>query len=466
MLPHNLKSSDGSDSNGEPDGAEIVSTAASGDQSHRHSPHQAPRPSGMGWKLTLGAVAVAVALGVGFVLVQHRKAEETEALDQATAAENAAIPEVDVVNVAYAPQDESVQYPGDQTTGWYQSTIYARVSGYIDHWFVDIGDHVKKGQTLATIDTPDLDAELEAAKNQLAVSESEVKVAQANEEFAYTTNQRWENSPEGVVSEQEREDKKAAYASSVAEVAAAQAKVDSDQANVNRLKAFEQYKKVTAPYDGVITGRHIDIGDLVIADSTASTTPLYDMAEIDKIRVFVDVPQGAAAGLAVGVPAVVTANNLPGEALDGAIARTSDAIDPATRDLRVEVDVNNHDGLLLPGTYTNVTFQVSHKGLLSVPASAMLFPAEGPEVAVVTRDGRVNFHPVNIADDDGAYVELSSGVKADEQVALNLSNQVTEGEKVQATNISDQFNVTQAPAPSSPNQNTVVANSARLSPAP
>jgi len=190
---------------------------------------------------------------------------------------------------------------------------------------------------------------------------------------------------------------------------------------------------VTAPYDGIITSRHIDIGDLVTAGSTTSTSSLYTVAQISEIRVFADIPQRATAGMNVGVPTVATADEFPGRKFQGKIARTSSAIDPATRTLHVEVDIPNPDLVLMPGMYVMVNFQLAQKGLLRVPASALIFKSGGPQVAVVGDDGKVSFRDVSIAVDNGDFVELGSGVSANEKVALNLSSQVAEGDKVIAS---------------------------------
>jgi RND family efflux transporter MFP subunit len=410
--------------------------------------HSPPPPPKMGLKLTVFALLLAAALAIGFFFVQRHKADEAAALGANSVLQEGAPPSIDVVNVTYAPPSESVGYPGD-TRGWYQSTIYARVDGYVGKWFVDIGDRVHQGQVLATIETPDLDAQLQAAQHQLMVSQSQVDVVKANVDFAKSTYERWRNSPKGVVSEQEREEKKAEYASSVAQLKAAEAKVSADQADVDRLNAFESYKQVTAPYDGVITIRHIDIGDLVTAGSTANTSSLYDVAQISEIRVFVDVPQRATAGMDVGVPAVATANEFPDKKFEGKIARTSHAIDPATRTLHVEVDLDNPDLVLMPGMYVQVQFSIPHKELLRVPASALLFRSAGPQVAVVGNDGTVSFRSVQIAIDNGDFVEIGSGLWANEKVALNLSNQIAEGDKVVANEIDLQPKVAQSSEPAS-----------------
>ena len=412
--------------------------------------HGDPRPSrSTGRILAICAALLGIALAVGFVLVQHSKAKAFEELQADAATDAAAPPGVDVVTVKRAPATQSLPLPG-AAHGWYESTIYARVSGYVGQWYVDIGDHVTKGQVLATIETPDLDAQLQAAEHQLAISGSEVEVAQANADFTKTTYERWKQAEQGVVSQQEREEKKAEFNSGVAHLTAAESKVSADQSNVDQLSALEAFKRVTAPFDGVITARRIDIGDLVTAGSTSNTTSLYAIAQINKIRVFVDVPQNEASGMTVGVPATARCNEYPDQDFTGAITRTANAIDPATRTLRVEVDIDNPQGVLLPGMYLQVTFDITRKGLLQVPASAMIFRASGPVVAVVGDDGQVAFHKVNIAIDNGDFVELSSGVAPDDKVALNLSNQIDEGDKVVATDIDSPVKVVDAPAAQDP----------------
>ena len=192
------------------------------------------------------------------------------------------------------------------------STIYARVDGYVATWNVDIGDYVKKGQVLATIETPDLDAKLAAAQAKIKASKALVVARQAEADFAQTTYQRWKDSPKGVVSEQERDAKKAYYDSAVAELNEAKAQVGLDQADVDHYAALTQFKQVAAPYDGTITERHIDIGNLVSSDSKTNDTPLYRMVKDNTIRVFVDVPQSAADDIKVGSPVKIKASNDPG----------------------------------------------------------------------------------------------------------------------------------------------------------
>ena len=387
-----------------------------------------------GRKLRLIAVLVAVALLVAFFAAHHQRSTAQEELASETAARVAAVPPVDVVTVAPAPATRPLMLPGE-TAAWYESTIYARVNGYVAHWSVDIGDAVKKGQVMATIDTPDLDDELTAAKAKLKAEDAQVKVREAEADFAKTTYERWRDSPKGVVSEQEREAKKAGYISAVAQLNSAQAQVHLDQAQVDRLTALTQFKQVTAPFDGVVTDRKIDIGNLVTAGSTANTTPLYRVTQDDPIRVFVDVPQAASGDMKPGVPARITASAFGDRKFDGKVTRTSQALDRRARTLRVEVDIPNSDHALVPGMYVQVAFELSTHGLAQIPAGALLFRTSGPQVAVVGGDGVVNYRPVTIARDDGATIELASGVAVGEKVVLNISSQIADGTKVAPRNV-------------------------------
>ena len=398
---------------------------------HRDRVKPATRYSeGTGRRLGLSAATIAIALVTGFVVVQHLKVRQ-EALLASTTAERASVwPSVEFIKVELAPPTQVLTLPGE-TKGWYSSTIYARVNGYIAKWDADIGDRVKKDQVLAVIDTPELDAQRDAVQAQLKASEAEVNVREANVQFAKITYARWKGSPKGVVSDQEREDKKAQYAVAIAELDAARARVNLDQANVNRLIDLTQFKKVTAPYDGVITSRHIDIGDLVTAGSTAGNASLYSIEQSEQIRIFANVPQAASADLNVAAVARITTSDQSKRAFDGTIARTSESINPQAHTMRVEVDLSNPDHALLPGMYVQVGFQLKPTSLVQVPASAMLFSARGrPQVAVIDDGGRIRFKDVTIGRDYGDFVEIESGITEGEKVALNVGDQIATGDRV------------------------------------
>ena len=385
--------------------------------------------SGTGRKLMTAAIVLAVVLGGAFLLVSGIKAHDQAQLAAATEAKTQEAPIVEVMAVGAGAPEQTLRLPAE-ARGWYTSTIYARVSGYLTRWFVDIGDRVKKFQVLAEIDTPELDAQLEAGKAQLKASEAELKVRESEAEFARTTFDRWAGSAKGVVSEQEREDKKASFASAVAKQHAAEARVNLDKSNVDRLTYMAQFKQVSAPYDGVITERRIDIGDLVTAGSTSSTTPLFGISQYDQIRVFASVPQNASSDIGVGATAKITAAELPSQVFEGKVTRTSESIDPQSRTLRVEVDLPNPDAKLLPGMYLKAEFNLKSKSYIQIPASALLFRTGGPQVAVVQPDSTVKFRDVRIGRDNGNSVDIASGLSEGDRVVLNINNQIPDGSKV------------------------------------
>lgn len=385
-----------------------------------------------GRRLQIAAAVIAVLLLIGFVVANRsRSAAEAELANAAHADAEAPVPVV-VVRAAAAPASQLLTLPGE-TAAWYESTIYARINGYVGTWTADIGDHVKKGEVLATIETPELDADFTAAQAKLKAADAEVKVRQAQAVFARTTYERWRNSPKGVVSDQEREAKRADYDSAAAQQNAALAQVNVDQGAVDRLTALLAFKQVTAPFDGTVTERRIDIGNLVTAGSTAATTPLYRLSRDDPMRVFVDVPQSAVGDVAVGLAATVTTSALPNRNFTGTVTRTARAIDPKARTLRVEVDIPNKDSALVPGMYVQVALRLKTRGTVEVPAAALIFRTEGPRVAVVESDGRVHFHPVEIARDNGNVIELARGVAPGDRIVLNIGNAIANGDKVVVT---------------------------------
>jgi RND family efflux transporter MFP subunit len=383
-----------------------------------------------GQRLKKGAIICAAVLGVAFLLVSVDRYFEARSVAREAAEASSAPPLVDVVVAQPVGAVQRMVLPG-YSAAWHASTIYARVNGYVANWYVDIGDHVHSGQVLAQIETPDLDAQLAAARAQMKAYQATLLVRKAESEFALTTYERWRDSPKGVVSEQEREEKKAGYDSAVARQKSAEADVALAEAHVNQFEAMTQFKKVTAPYDGIITVRDIDIGNLVTAGSTSSTTPLYVMTQNDPIRVFVDAPQSVAADL-INSSAPVEIQTTSGQAREyaGRIARTSQAINPQARTLRVEVDIPNAKSEFVPGMYLKVGFALAPRGLVQVPAAALIFRANGPQVARVERSDRIDFRDVTIGRDDGNVVELSSGVSPGDRLALNISSQIGDGEQV------------------------------------
>jgi RND family efflux transporter MFP subunit len=272
---------------------------------------------------------------------------------------------------------------------------------------------------------------LQAARAQLKASEAQVVARKAEAEFSKTTNERWRDSPKGVVSDQERESKKADYESSEARLYAADAQVNLDKSKVDQYNALTEFKQVKAPFDGTITERKIDVGNLVTAGSTTTTTPLYRMAQTDPLRIFVDVPQSAAGELmTVGAPAEIRATGAVGGVFSGKIARSAESINAQARTMRVEVDMPNTNHALVPGMYVNIAFRLPPRGLVEVPAAALIFRASGTQVAQVDAGGKIRFGNVVIARDDGSMVELASGVQPGDKLVLNISSQIASGQSV------------------------------------
>jgi len=379
------------------------------------------------------ALLAATGLTGAFLAVSRIRAREAFDLDQKTSESVAMLPLVDVATAEPGPASKSLVLPGE-TAAWYRTTLYSRVNGYLADWKVDIGDRVKQGQVLATIDTPDLDAQLDAAKAELTASQAETKVKQADADFARSSYDRWRDSPKGVVSDQEREEKKAANDSSVAKLNAAVAKVAVDQAKVDGLTTLTQFKNVAAPFDGIITDRRVDPGDLVTSGSASNTTPLFIIQQIDKIRIFASVPQSVAARLSIGSAVTITTADDTGRTFKGKITRTTGSVDPHARTMLVEVDLPNTDSRLSPGMYVRAEFEVAQAPSVRVPASAIIFRGKGPQVAIVGKDGTIAFRDVSIASDDGDFVDLAAGVKVGEDVALNINSQISNGDKVAINN--------------------------------
>jgi RND family efflux transporter MFP subunit len=388
-----------------------------------------PVELGTGAKIVRITAVIVIALGVGFFFVHRAKNEAEARLADATSNETMEAPAVNVFTVTPSPGTQSLKLPGE-TAAWNETAIYARVNGYVAKWFADIGDNVTAGQTLALIDTPELDAELLAAKAKLNASIAQVAVKQARADFAVTTDQRWRESPKGVVSDQERESKKAGSAEAIAELNSAHAQVMLQQADVDRLTALTQFKEVKAPFDGTIVQRQIDLGNLVTAGSTANTTSLYRLSEDSPMRIYVFAPQSAAPQLKPGTTAVITSTDQPGLRLNGKVARTARAINPVSRTIRIEIDVPNTDRSLVSGMYVQTDFELTGGAPIQIPAAALLYRSGGPQVAVVDPSGAVSFRDVAIASDDGNVVSISSGLSIGDKVALNLSSQIAAGAKV------------------------------------
>jgi len=376
----------------------------------------APRQASAGVWIVV-AIAVVVVIGaVVYGLIARMAAERR--LEQVTKTDS--IPTVNVTHPAVTGVSAEIALPGN-TQAYIETPIYARTSGYLKQWFVDIGQHVTKGELMATIETPELD-------EQLQVSQANLKSAQADLALANTTSDRYQNLLKSdSVSKQETD-------VAVSGAAARRAAVEAAEANVRRLQQLQSFEKVYAPFSGVVTERNTDIGALIDSGSpTASNTAkeLYRVAAIDKLRVYVAVPETYAPAIRDGDTVALTLDEYPGQQFTGKIARNSSAIDQASRTLNVEVDVDNTAGKLLPGAYVFAHFKIPEQvRLLSLPANALIFRAQGLQVGIV-RGGHVHLHAVTIGKDNGASLEISTGVTADDEVVLDPSDSLAEGQPVQ-----------------------------------
>jgi RND family efflux transporter MFP subunit len=373
--------------------------------------HQA-QPAKKSGLFAIIVVAILMVAG-GFALV--RRFTERGALAKET--ERLAVPTVSVSKPSAEPAADELVLPA-QLQPYVESAIYARTNGYLLRWTKDIGSQVKKGELLAEIDTPEIDQELSQAK-----AAQQQTVAQL--QLAKSTAERWANLRKtDSVSQQEADQQSSAYTQAVANNAAA-------EANVRRLQQLESFKHIYAPISGVLTRRNTDVGALITAGSSGTGKELFDIAQVDPLRVFVSVPQANAGSMRAGLPAYIELSEHPGQKFSGKVVRTSDAIDPATRTLLTEIDVPNPQEHLLPGSYAEVHFAVPVQiARLSVPVNALLFRSEGPRVAVVGSDRKVHLKAINIGRDYGIKVEILGGLDPNDQIVVNPADSLEEGQEV------------------------------------
>jgi RND family efflux transporter MFP subunit len=377
-------------------------------------------PKRRGGYILLAVVAVLFVLGA--IIGLAVRFSESRALAKET--ESLAVPSVVVIHPQQeAPQQELVLPSSLQA--YTESPIYARTSGYVAKWYKDIGSRVEKGQLLADIETPEVDQELmqaAAARDQAA----------AQVDIAKSSAERWENlQKQDAVAQQETDERTNTYVQGKANLA-------SSTANVRRLQQLESFKHVYAPFSGVITKRNVDIGALINAGNGGTNQELFDVAKIDPIRVYVNVPEIYAPLIHSGVRANIELASLVGQHFSGNVVRSANAIDPATRTLYTEIDVPNPKGVLLPGAFAQVHFALNvQTRSLSLPVNALLFRAEGTRAAVVGADGKVHLAPVVIGRDYGTSVEILGGLNQNDSVVLNPSDSLEEGQQVQVAKSQD-----------------------------
>lgn len=401
-----------------------------------------PQPARPARKGLVIAVLALVLLGGLWILGYWPRAARSRQLAVAARAQQESLPAATVVPARRAPSEVEISLPGS-VHAEIETPIFARADGYIKRRLVDIGDRVKAGQLLAEIDSPELEqqireteATVKRAQAALRQAQAASEQAQANLKLAEVTAKRWQTLAEkGVVSQQDGDEKRSAYEVRRADAAAAEANLQAARENVSaaeaalqRLRELRSFRLVRAPFDGVITARNIDAGTLVSAGSSTSLREMFRVAQIETLRVFVNVPQSEAPSIRPGLPCVVEIEEYRGRRFPGRVSRTSHSLDPTSRTLLTEIQTPNPGGLLLPGMYVTVRFKLQREDPpLLIPAAAFRNTAKGPVVAIVGDGNRAHFVPVRLGRDDGRQIEVLEGLKPGQEVITNLSDAIAEG---------------------------------------
>lgn len=386
---------------------EVSGEPTPGHRSHHPVNEPSSKPPRLGRIVFILALVVAAALAIGLVPRMRERqqvAEDTR---------NLAVPTVSVVNPAPATMTEPLVLSGELRPV-IEASIYARASGYVRRWLVDLGAHVETGQLLAELDTPEID-------RQLSQGQAELNQAEAAAALAQTTAKRWKEMLQArTVSPQEADEK-------ASDLVLKKATVEAARANVQRLTELVGFARVTAPFAGIITARHLDVGQLV---SAGAGQELYRLAQTDKLRVFVRVPQNYARSTVVGQSAELTLPEAPDQKFEAKVVRTAGALDLSTRTLLTELEVDNAKNEILAGSYGLVRLSDAHpEAALTLPASAIIFRSEGPQVAVVVNN-HLSLRKIKIGRDFGAIVEVLSGLTGEDHVVTNPSDSFAEGIEV------------------------------------
>jgi RND family efflux transporter MFP subunit len=360
-------------------------------------------------RAALAGTAIALVILVGGTITRLAQSASLKAGTEA-----AATPSV-LTFQAEGTQGGTLVLPG-RVEAWAEAPVYARTNGYLKRWYTDIGAQVKAGQVLAEIDAPDVDQQLSASRAQLAT-------ASANFALAKTTAERWERLlTEQAVSQQDTDQKRG-------DLAARQAQRDAAAADLARLQTLAGFKRLIAPFDGIVTARNTDVGALISSGGSAPT-PLFSISDTTKLRIYVSVPQSQLAGVNDGMTAQFTMPDHPGKTFDARVTRTAGAVDPASGAMLIQLVVDNADKAIKPGGYAQVTLEMPATAEASgvrIPASALLFRSEGTAVAVVDSDNKVAIRPVRIARDDGKMLNIASGLSATDRIIDSPSDAIANG---------------------------------------
>ncbi len=372
--------------------------------------NESASPISRGGAVTFFIVVLVVAAILAVTGIVPRLRARTKLQDETNAL---AAPDVLVAKPQQGKASDEIILPGN-LFAYVDSPIYARTNGYLKKWYFDIGAHVKAGQLLAEIESPEVD-------QQLAQAKADLLTAEANAKYAQTTSSRYQDLlRSNAVSQQDTEN-------FTTQASATSTQVKSAIANMQRLEQLVSFEKVYAPFDGIVTSRGIDVGQLI--DSGAAKE-MFHMAAEQTLRVYVNVPQVYSLACKPGIETDLTFVEYPGRRFQGKIVRTAKAIDPTSRTLLVEVDVDNRKGELVPGAFAQVHFKLNNaQPSLIIPVPALIFRAQGLQVAMVV-DGKAKLVPIVIGRDDGRVVEVTQGLQADDQVIQNPPDSVVDGEIV------------------------------------
>jgi RND family efflux transporter MFP subunit len=376
------------------------------------------------------AVVVVAVFAIAFFVGWLPRRQARASLESAQA-QLAGGPRVEVVTPKLGSSDRALTLPGS-VQPLQETVVYARANGYVRKWLVDIGDHAQDGQLIAELDTPELDQQIDQGRAQLAQAQAGILQAKANHEFSSMTYDRYKTlTDQGLSAPADLDQRKAQAQVDEANLAVAQASANAADANLRHLVQLKAFARVTAPFAGTVTARMIEIGTLV---TSGNATPLFKVATMDPARVFVQVPQDVAPGVRAGQTARVGVREYPGRDFAGAVTRAADELDPSTRTMNTEVRVPNGDGTLIAGMYAEVTMTLplSHR-VIQIPATAVVNDSKGMRVMTVDADDHVHVVPVVVEQDNGATIDVASGLAGTERVVKLGTAELTEGTRVTVT---------------------------------
>lgn len=359
------------------------------------------------------AVAGVAAIGVVSTGIAIRASSERSL---AAWTQEQAVPTVSVIHPQVAAASDALRLPAN-LQALNSAPIYARTTGYVQRWLVDLGDTVRRGQVLAILDAPDVE-------QQLAAARADLQTARANQQLAQTTATRWSAMlAKDAVSKQEADEKQG-------DLAAKSALTNAARANVARLQALTGFTRLVAPFDGVVTSRATQIGALVVAGN-ASSTPLFTVADVSRIRAYVKVPQAYSTQIHPGMEVALTLPEYPDRTFKALLTRTADAIDPASGTVLVEVQAANGDRALKPGSYAQASFPLKGAGnAVTLPPSTLIIGSNGTQVAVLGRDGKAQLRTITLGRDEGKVVEVIAGLAPGDRVIDNPPDSLQTGDRV------------------------------------